>query len=103
MANVPVDVTLVDGTATTSVVVTPDSADWTADDARRFVWDVWRWLLAAGGETLQLRELQPYGTWRLAFVADTGTAVTGPLRLSDHGLEWLQSAVFDVSVTRPVH
>jgi len=45
-----------------------------ADDARRFVWDVWRLLLAAASESLQLRELQPYGTWRLAFVADTGTA-----------------------------
>ena len=54
-------------------------------------------------ESLQLRELQPYGTWRLEFVADTGTAVTGPLRLSDAALAWLQSAVFRVPVTGPVH
>ena len=46
----------------------------TRDDAPRFVWDVWRRLLAATMESLQLRELQPYGTWRLEFVADTGTA-----------------------------
>ena len=48
-------------------------------------------------------ELTPYGTWRLEFVADAGTAVTGPLRLSDAALAWLQSAVFRVPVTGPVH
>ena len=56
--------------------------------------DVWRRLLTVRCESLPLHELQPYGTFRLEFVADTGTAVTGPLRLSDPALEWLQSAVF---------
>jgi hypothetical protein len=72
-------------------------------DADQGPWDVWRLLLTAAGESLQLRELAPYGTWRLEFVADTGTAVTGPLRLSDPALEWLQSAVFDLSAPGPVH
>lgn len=36
-------------------------------------------LLAAAGESLQLLGLQPYGTFRLEFVTDTATAVTGPL------------------------
>jgi hypothetical protein len=70
------------------------SAEWTADDARRFVWDVWWLLLATRGRSLQLRELTPYGTWRLEFVADTGTAVTGPLPLCNAALGWLQTAVF---------
>jgi hypothetical protein len=103
LAKVRVDVTLVDGTATTLAVVAPDPKPWTAVDARRFVWDVWRRLLAPAAESLQLRELTPYGTWRLEFFADTGTAVTGPLRLSDAALEWFQSAVFDLSATGAVH
>jgi hypothetical protein len=67
------------------------------------VWNVWRQLLAPAMKILQLRELTPYGTWRLECVTDTGTAVTGPLRLSDAALEWLQSAVFDLSAAHPVH
>ena len=77
MANVRVDVTLVDVTTTTATLAAPNPSDWTADDARWFVWDVWRRLLAVGGESLQLRELPPYGTWRLEIVADTSAAVTG--------------------------
>jgi hypothetical protein len=73
MASIPIDVTLVDGTATTTSLVTRDPTEWTADEARRFVWDVWRLLLTNAGESLQRRELTPYGTWRLEFVADTGT------------------------------
>lgn len=94
MASIPVDVTLADGTVETTTLVVPDPAKWAADDARRFVWDVWRLLLTAAGESLQLREIAPYGSWRLEFVADTGAAVTGPLHLSNRALEWLQSAVF---------
>jgi len=103
MLSLFVDIALIDGTKTTAAVPAPDPRGWTAGDARRFVWDVWRRLLAAGGESLRLRELTPYGTWHLEFVADTGTAVTGPLRLSDAALAWLQSAVFRVPVTGPVH
>ena len=103
MAKVRVDLTLVDGTATTLAVVAPDPKPWTAVDTRRFVWDAWRRLLAAAAESLQQRELTPCGTWRLEFVADTGTAVTGPFRLSDAALAWLQSAVFDLSPLDAIH
>jgi hypothetical protein len=103
MASLPVDVTLVDGTASTTTLVTLDPEEWSTDDARRFVWDVWRLLLATGGWSLQLRELQPYGTWQPEFVADTGVAVTGPLPLSNAALAWLQTAVFDLSAPGPVH
>lgn len=64
MANITVDVTLIDGTATTTTLVTLDPTEWTADDARRFVRDVWRLLFTAAGESLQLREPQPYGSFR---------------------------------------
>jgi hypothetical protein len=103
MTNIAVEVNRVGGPSATMTVAASRAAAWTRDDARRFVWDVWRRLLAAAMESLQLRELTPYGTWRLEFVADTGTAVTGPLCLSDRALEWLQSAVFNLPAARPVH
>ena len=47
--------------------------------ARQFVRDVRRRLPAVGDEIFLPRGFQTYGTFRLEFVADTATAVTGPL------------------------
>ena len=69
----------------------------------RFSWDVWRRLLAVRCERLQLRGLQPYGTFQLEFVADTGSAVTEPLSLSMAALVFLQTLRFDLSPRGQIH
>ena len=65
-----------EATPTPMTLAAPDPAEWIAEEARRFVRDVWGLLQAHGGESFQLRKPRPYGTWRREFVADTGTAVT---------------------------
>jgi hypothetical protein len=73
---VPVTVilNLPDGASATGAVPATDPASWTKDDAKEFVWAVWRLLKAHAGESLQLREIDPVGVCRLEFVADTGSA-----------------------------
>ena len=55
------------------------------------------------GESLQLREINPVGVYRLEFVADTGSAVTEPLSLSMEALVFLQTLRFDISPRGPIH
>jgi hypothetical protein len=64
---------------------------------------LWRLLKAHAGESLQLREIDPAGIYRLEFVADTGSAVTEPLSLSMAALVFLQTLRFDLSPRGPIH
>jgi len=73
------------------------------DDARQFVWAVWRLLKPTYCESLKVREVEPGVMFRLEFVADSGTATTGPLRLYSEALTWLQEASFDLSVAVTRH
>ena len=81
-ATIPVTLNLPDGASTRAAVPASHPACWTDADAKEFLWTIWRLLKAHAGESLQLREINPVGVYRLEFVADTGSAVTEPLSLS---------------------
>jgi hypothetical protein len=92
------------GASLTVAVPAPDPASWTKDDAKEFVWAVWRLLKAHAGESLQLKEIDPASVvYRLEFVADSGSAVAEPLSLSMAALVFLQTLRFDLSPGGPVH
>jgi hypothetical protein len=76
---ITVTINFPDGASAVAAVHAPDQACWTESDAKEFVWAVWRLLKAHGSESLQLRELDPAGIFRLEFVADSGSVVTKPL------------------------